>query len=148
MMKAIDEIKSTSEYETDGSGSSLMLGITEVLMPTIQLCRVFLEGLNVTEVAHDNSPPVTSYIVEELKLKKLMAWTKNVAKAMTSVEARAKKRAGITWYPELSVSGYILDGVFQASSTHLSPKKDSFWYYNLQNDNQYSSYGLSKTGIY
>uniref|UniRef100_A0A1X7TJ18 Uncharacterized protein n=1 Tax=Amphimedon queenslandica TaxID=400682 RepID=A0A1X7TJ18_AMPQE len=65
LMKGIDEIKSTSEYETDGRYS-----ITQVLMPTIKLCHVFLEGLNVTEAAHENSPPVTtSYIVEELKLK-------------------------------------------------------------------------------
>ena len=28
--------------------------------------------------------------------------TKNVAKAMTSIATGAKKRAGITWYPELS----------------------------------------------
>uniref|UniRef100_A0A1X7UJV8 Uncharacterized protein n=1 Tax=Amphimedon queenslandica TaxID=400682 RepID=A0A1X7UJV8_AMPQE len=106
MMKAIDEIKSTSEYESDGecvitdtrhdstanayhttvpcfSGSmhKIVGSVThsrkehtcaqtrELACTKEVLPLVISKGLNVTEVAHDNSPPVTSYIVEELKLK-------------------------------------------------------------------------------
>uniref|UniRef100_A0A1X7USZ7 Mutator-like transposase domain-containing protein n=1 Tax=Amphimedon queenslandica TaxID=400682 RepID=A0A1X7USZ7_AMPQE len=270
MTKAIDEIKATSEYETDGewvitdarhdstanayhTTVPCLSGSIHKIVGCVTLSRkehtcaqtrelactkevlplVMSKGLNVTEVAHDNSPSVTSYIVEELQLKNSYdTWhgTKNVAKAMTSIATGTKKRAGITWYPELSdkrkstkthlyysmkncnkspenlrdsitnivdhyrgkhsncnqssscrrpgyapskklitdpnaveaytrklkqtliyvnaesycseMSGYILGGVIQSSSTHLSPQKDSFRYYNLQNENEYRSYGL------
>uniref|UniRef100_A0A1X7UBH2 Uncharacterized protein n=1 Tax=Amphimedon queenslandica TaxID=400682 RepID=A0A1X7UBH2_AMPQE len=101
MMKAIDEIKSTSEYETDGevqhdstanayhTSVPCLSGSIHKIVGCVTLFRkehtcaqtrelasakevlplVISKGLNVTEVAHDNSPPVTSYIVEELKLK-------------------------------------------------------------------------------
>ena len=79
----------------------------------------YCKGLNITEVAHDNSASVKSYIVEDLQLKNSYdTWhgksckfcisfysfigTKNVAKAMTKIATGAKMRAGITWFPELS----------------------------------------------
>ena len=67
MMKAINEIKATSKYETDAevqlinnsallllllicSWSSLMPGMTQQLMPISQLYRVFLEGTCICSV--------------------------------------------------------------------------------------------------
>ena len=77
----------------------------------------YCKGLNITEVAHDNSASVKSYIVEDLQLKNSYdTWhgksckfcisfysfigTKNVAKAMTKIATGAKMRAGITWFSQ------------------------------------------------
>uniref|UniRef100_A0A1X7UXD8 Uncharacterized protein n=1 Tax=Amphimedon queenslandica TaxID=400682 RepID=A0A1X7UXD8_AMPQE len=132
-------------------GSSLMLGMTQLLMPTIQLCRVFLEGFNVTEVAHDNSPPVTSYIVEELKLKNSNDTWKECedTSVLQYEELQVITPTAISHLAvDVLVSGFILGGVFQSSSTHLSPYEDTFHYYNLRNENEYSNYGLGETDIY
>ena len=82
-------------------------------------------GLNVVEVAHDNSPSVKMYITQDLNLvNSYDTWhgrnhdtcwiidlsrlwhhlvgTKNVAKAIKSIAIGALKRSGTTWFPELS----------------------------------------------
>ena len=70
LMTAIYEINTNSKYVTDGevtqlinnsallllllicSGSSLMLGMTQLLMPITQLYRVFLEGTCICSVSY------------------------------------------------------------------------------------------------
>jgi hypothetical protein len=69
------------------------------------LSEVICKGLNVVEVAHDNSPTVKNVIERELKLKNSYdTWhgTKNVARLMTKIATGPQKTAGVQWFPQLS----------------------------------------------
>ena len=98
----IDEIKSTSKYETDGevqlinnsalllvllscSGSSLMLGMTQQLRPITQLCRVFLEGTCICGVFY-----LTLYINHKIVGCVTLSWKEHTC-AQTRELACAKE---------------------------------------------------------